>query len=164
MVRVNIPGLESWGTLAEVDEEERESRIREIHIELAGLSETDLAEQVAEIVRAESDLSNEQLLAISASRLRVWLAMDEDSVKRTIAAFEAASQGATSAEAMRRVSLNRRLHEMFSVEERRALVERVPTVFAGVKKPEISFERRDGDPGSNSGANSRKRWWPFGGR
>jgi CheY-like chemotaxis protein len=149
----------SWTSLGNLDDTERESRILSKYTELAEASEAQREDRVLPLVRAEFDLFDEKLRAITVSKLRVWLQMDASAAKSIAGAYSAAMQQMPADAAMRRATQAARLRNEFSEEEQGKLLALSPDLFGRVAPPPPT---RPAPQSAAQQTSNRRWWWPFG--
>ena len=149
----------SWTSLSNLDDTEKESRILSKYTELAEASEAQRADRVLPLVRAEFDLFDEKLRAITVSRLRVWLRMDTAAAKGISTAYRAAIQQMPADATMRLATQAARLRTEFSEEEQDKLLALAPDLFGRVAPPAAP---RAVPSSAAQQTSNRRWWWPFG--
>ncbi len=150
----------SWTALGNLDDSERESRILAKYNELAELSDVQRPDRVLPLVRAEFDLFDDKLRAITVSRLRVWLQMDAGAAKGIATAYSAAMQQMPADAAMRRATQAARLRNEFSEEEQEKLLALAPDLFGAAAPPPPT--RAPAPQPAAQQTSTRRWWWPFG--
>ena len=148
-----------WTSLGNLDDAERESRILSKYTELAEVSEAQREDRVLPLVRAEFDVFDEKLRAITVSRLRVWLRMDTAAAKGISTAYRAAIQQMPADAAMRLATQAARLRTEFSEEEQDKLLALAPDLFGRVAPPPPT---RPAPQSAAQQTSNRRWWWPFG--
>jgi len=161
MAIAGVEGTEAWAALADLGEEERENKVAQRYGELASLSDVDFRNQITGMVAAECDLPNDKLWALTVSRLRVWLRLDPELVKRLWSASEAAAEMMSADQAMRRTGVMQALHKHFEREERDQLTAIVPAVFGGVRDYDWGSRSETAPKRRASQGPKKKWWWPF---
>lgn len=149
----------SWTSLGNLDDAERESRILSKYTELAEASEAQREARVLPLVRAEFDLFDEKLRAITVSKLRVWLQMDTSAAKSIAGAYSTAMQQMPADAAMRLATQAARLRTAFSEEEQDKLLALAPDLFGRVAPPAAP---RAVPSSAAQQTSNRRWWWPFG--
>ena len=148
-----------WTTLGNLDDGERESHILAKFTELSQATEAQRTDRVLPLVRAEFDLFDEKLRAITVSRMRVLLQMDPAAAKGISAAYRTALQQMPADAAMRRATQAARLRNEFSEEEQEKLLALTPDLFGAVATPAPT---RAAPPPAAQQSSNRRWWWPFG--
>ena len=148
-----------WTTLGNLDDGERESHILAKYTELSQATEAQRTDRVLPLVRAEFDLFDEKLRAITVSRMRVLLQMDPAAAKGISAAYRTALQQMPADAAMRRATQAARLRNEFSEEEQEKLLALTPDLFGAVATPAPT---RATPPSAAQQTSTRRWWWPFG--
>lgn len=163
MAITGVKAVESWGTLVELDDEGRQARLLEHYAELGGLPDDELRDRVLGIVAAECDLTDDELRAVTVSRLRVWLRLAPELVERICSTYESAVARMSADKAMRWAGILQNLRKEFSREERLRLVAIVPSAFGGVQEVDLGAFTYDEPASQKDVGKPKKRWWPFGG-
>ena len=129
MARGKARPEDDWAALLGLGETEREEKMAELYLRLAGLSEEKRYSRMLALAQAENAVSNEELRALTFLRLRVWLQMEREAAVRVSATYDAVMKAMPGPQAIRRVALAQTLAREFSLEEQHRLSELVPTVF-----------------------------------
>ena len=151
---------EEWAKLSEAETAEREAKMVARYEELAGLSEDERRARLRAMARAEYSLSDERLRPFTISRMRTWLALDEDKAGPVAQSYDAVMQEMPATIAMRRVALVQTLVREFSVEDEERLRRLIPRVFAGAPSRLTGLERSE-SPLQTETATRKKPWWAF---
>ena len=141
---------QAWGMLADVEEEERRTKMLQRYTELGALPEEERVSQMLMMADAEHDIPNAKLRIFTISRLNVWLMLEPEVARRISDSFDAAMRKVPGLQTTRWVALAKSLAKEFPMGEQERLVALIPAVFGGVKLAEP--------------APAKKRWWPFGKR
>ena len=141
---------QAWGMLADVEEEERRTKMLQRYTELGALPEEERVSQMLMMADAEHDIPNAKLRIFTISRLNVWLMLEPEVARRISDSFDDAMSKVPGLQTTRWVALAKTLAKEFPVDEYERLVALIPAVFGGVKQAKP--------------APAKKRWWPFGKR
>src|SRR3990172_5105067 len=105
---------QAWGALKGVTAEEREAKIAQRYKELVALPQEEMLGQMLAMVKSEYDLGEADLRAFTLSRLRTWLMLDRDTVRKIEICYDAAMRQMPGPADRRRVSLVQTLFREFS--------------------------------------------------
>ena len=147
MATPSMEADQEWKMLADVEEEERRTKMLQRYTELAALPEEERVSQLLMWTDAESDLPNDKVRTLTLSRLSVWLMLDSEAAQRISASYDAAMREVPGLHTTRGIVMAKMLAPELPTEERKQLVALIPSVF-----------------GSSEPAPSKRRWWPFGKR
>ncbi len=147
MATSNRKADQAWGMLADVEEEERRTKMLQRYTELAALPEEERVSRLLMMADAEYDLPQKKLSTFTASRLSVWLMLDPEVARRISASYDATMCKIPGLQTTRWVAMATQLAKGRSKEEQARLAALLPSVFTGLKglKP----------------TTPKKRWWPF---
>ena len=152
---------QEWGVLADLEAEERATKMLQILTELAALPEEELQSQMLEIANAEAGLSDDKLRDLTRSRLRVWLQMESEAAQHIATSYDVAMRQMSGAQAMRRVSLVQTLCRELSAAERAQLATLETHIsseqIAGIVSTGTQQASMRGEPVTAG----KKGWWPF---
>jgi hypothetical protein len=105
---------QTWGMLADLEEEEGQTKLLQRYTDLASLPEGERASQMLTMTTAEYDPPDDKLPTFTPSRLSVWLGMVAGVAQNTADAYHAATFKIPGPHAMRRVSMIQTLADAFS--------------------------------------------------
>ena len=159
MAMSNAEADQAWGMLAEVEEEERRTKMVQRYTEMAALPEEERMSQMLMMAAAEYDLSEDKLRTFTVSRLSVWLSLDREVARRVAASYDAVMKKMPGQQAMRRVGVVQTMAREFPAEEQAQLIELIPDVFGGLK--EVLTRQHAQEAMAASSASVKKGWWPF---
>lgn len=152
MATSNRKADQAWGMLADVEEEERRTKMLQRYTELAALPEDERVSRLLMMADAEYDLPKKKLSTLTASRLSVWLMLDLEVARRISASYDAAMRKIPGLQTTHWVAMANQLAKERTKEEQARLAALLPSVFIGLK------------PGGPKPGRVKKRWWPFGKR
>jgi len=138
---------QAWGMLADLEEEERRTKMLQRYRELASLPEVMRVSRMLTMADAEYDLPEDKLRTLTISRLNVWLMLEPEVTQRISDSYDAAMREVPGLESTRWIAMAKTLAKEFPREEQERLIALIPAVFGGVRP-----------------APAKKRWWPFGKR
>ena len=149
----------SWHKLAELPEQERDEALVARLNSLAELSEGQRWIELRAMALITSELSNDEAVALTRSRLRAWLKMNPQQVEVLAASYEIAMGNAPADIAWKRIILAQHAVKHLSPEEQHKLhllfPKEVPEVLATSINPSPEQNELPADK-------PRKRtWWPF---
>ena len=148
----------AWFALGGQDDGDRESAMLDKFSQIAALSERELSDSVTTLLRAEHDMLEDVLRAMTVSRLRVLLRMDEQAASVVSVSYGAAVQHLPSEQAMLHVAIAQRLRDDFSDEEQERLLAIDPAIFGAIQqRPRVSSQQAEPETPAR-----RRWWWPFG--
>ena len=150
-----------WGRLSELDEATRETRMLERYAALALLPEEERRTQVRSMANAEYSLPDEKLREFTLSRMRAWIALDQEQGPLIANSYDAVMQDMPAGIAMKRVSLVQTLVIAFTPEEEARLRELVPRVFAGAPNRALTALERNEGSFEVAKQTRKKAWWAF---
>ena len=151
-----------WASLADNDDEEaREAAMAARYTELAGLEEEERRARLKSMAKGEYSLPDEKLRPFTVSRMRTWLAMDQEKAALIAKSYDSVMLEMPAPIAMRRVALVQSLVLDFTVEEEERLRQLVPRVFAGAPSRLTGLARDEAQVPSLAALPPKKPWWAF---
>lgn len=148
---------QAWGMLADVEEEERRTKMLQRYTELAALPEEERVSQLLMMADVEYDLPKEKLRTFTASRLSVWLMLDPEVARRISASYDDAMRKIPGLQTTRWVAMASQLAKERSNEDQARLAALLPSVFVGLKP--ASPKKRS--QVWRFASQQVHRWWPF---
>ena len=110
-----------WQELASLPADEREARLCEFYTELAALPEDTRKARLREMIAVTYTLSDDEFRALTESRLRTWLRLDQEVAATVARSYDAVMQEVPANAAMRRVAVVQTLLRDFSDAEQHTL-------------------------------------------
>ena len=110
-----------WEQLASQAAPEREARLRTFYTVLATLPEEERLARLRSMIAVTYTLPDEAFRAITESRLRAWLQLDETTAAAVAQSYDAVMREVPAGPAMRRVAVVQTLMRDFADDEQRRL-------------------------------------------
>jgi hypothetical protein len=115
-----LPAMD-WATLAERPAAEREEQLHRFYTALAALPESERLTHLRSMTTATYALPDDGFRALTASRLRAWLRLDDADASCVARSYDTVMREASANDAMRRVAVVQTLMRDFSEDEQRRL-------------------------------------------
>lgn len=143
-----------WQDLAAQPADKRETNLRAFYTELGALPEATRIARLRDMVAVTHTLPDEAFWALTESRLRVWLQLDQETAVIAACSYDAVMREVPANAAMRRVAVVQTLLRDFSDAEQHQLSQLNPDERArGSILTKIPTRAESDDGGSASEAN-----------
>lgn len=154
---------ENWTSLIELDEDARIDEMAARFTAVNAQSDTERDESIKKIVDATYSMTDEQLHAMTLSRLRSFLRMEEKAAHDVGHAFEKVANELPATQAMRRVVMLQKVGTAMTLEEQAHLRSLVPSALGDApinadettKLPSARRAEAAAEP------EEKRPWWAF---
>ncbi|MBM3946498.1 MAG: hypothetical protein FJ315_03740 [SAR202 cluster bacterium] len=161
MSAANVQPNQDWGRLADLSPADRQPRMVEKYRTMAGLPDSEGDSQMNAMVLAEYALTDDKLRDFTHSRLRAWLAIDEQAALRIAKSYDTVMLKMPGKDAMRRVSMVQTIAREMSIPDVQRLSQLVPAVLAGAAVG-VAVSKATSAPAQAPTAPAKKGFGPFG--
>jgi hypothetical protein len=154
---------EEWATLINLEEEARIEEMAARFTAVNALPDTERDAAIKKIVDATYAMSDEQLHAMTLSRLRSFLRMEEHAAHDVGHAFEKVANELPADQAMRRVMMLQKVGHDMSLEEQAQLRAIVPSALgdAPTNADETTKLPSDLKAEAEAEPEEKRPWWAF---
>lgn len=151
-----------WRDLADLEERESEALMETRYRELAALPEEERVSRLTEMERAVYELPEEKIRSFTISRLRVWLALEQDLGQMISKSYDEVTNKLPGPIAMRHIALVQTLSREFSGEDQDRLRSLFPRIFGALPPLRtVAADLSAAAPSQPASAPAKKPWWAF---
>ena len=149
-----------WQRMADLEEREREELMVSRYRELATLPEEERVSLLTDMEKAVYELPDEKIRSLTMSRLRVWLAVEQDLGQMISKSYDGVTDRLPGPTAMRHIALLQTMSREFSGEDQGRMRSMFPRAF-GALPPLGRLAAVSPVPSQPDSEPAKNPWWAF---